>query len=502
MKEKLRWLYRKEIIPDINGFFLSFYVSIFVILRIPSVVEPDWYGDEGIYQVIGRALLSGRLLYAEIWDNKPPLLYVYYALVNGDLFWIRILSLIFGIGAVISFFYLSKNIFQNKKLPVYLSTLLFSILFGLPLIEGNIANAENFMLFPIVLSLLLITKLKSTSKPIVPITAGVLLSVAFLTKIVALFDLMAFILILFCLRFYAKPLIDVKHHVLSKPLEFAKVIKQELIIISSFLTPIIAVSLFFLFRGAFPDYIRATFSQNIGYVGYGNYFFIPQGLLILKVFLLVFGSFLIVVYRKKLGPAGIVVYSWLIFSLFNGFFSGRPYTHYILVLVPSFCLLIGLIFLFKKNFFLNAAIFIAVLVLVRMNFNFYTKLVPYYNNYLGILADKISASEYLAFFDSNVPENYRIAEFLKSNTLKNDDVFVLSDRSTIYYLSNKLPPGRYIVEYHISFYNDAVLETQKAINKKKPKYMVVTKDSLLDAFVKNYTRKYLIDGVEIYEREF
>jgi len=38
-------------------------ISIFILLRLPSLVEPYWYGDEGIYQVIGKALNSGRVLY-------------------------------------------------------------------------------------------------------------------------------------------------------------------------------------------------------------------------------------------------------------------------------------------------------------------------------------------------------------------------------------------------------------------------------------------------------
>src|SRR3712207_7567947 len=35
---------------------------------------------------------------------------------------------------------------------------------------------------------------------------------------------------------------------------------------------------------------------------------------------------------------------WVSFSLFNTFFSHRPYTHYVLVFLPSYCLLVGLIF--------------------------------------------------------------------------------------------------------------------------------------------------------------
>ena len=114
-------------------------------MRLPSLFEPDWYGDEGIYQILGMAIRAGRLLYRDIFDNKPPLLYLLYSFVYSDEFMIRLLSLIFGLLIGYGIFYLSKNYLTMQK-QVYIYTLLFAVLFGLPLIEGNIANAENFML--------------------------------------------------------------------------------------------------------------------------------------------------------------------------------------------------------------------------------------------------------------------------------------------------------------------------------------------------------------------
>ena len=57
-----------------------------VLLRIPSWFEPYWYGDEGIYLTIGQALRKGVILYSQIHDNKPPLLYMMAAVAGGNLF--------------------------------------------------------------------------------------------------------------------------------------------------------------------------------------------------------------------------------------------------------------------------------------------------------------------------------------------------------------------------------------------------------------------------------
>src|SRR5260370_8945907 len=49
--------------------------SAFVLLRLPSFVEPTWYSDAGTYADIGWALNHGARLYLYVWDNKPPGIY-------------------------------------------------------------------------------------------------------------------------------------------------------------------------------------------------------------------------------------------------------------------------------------------------------------------------------------------------------------------------------------------------------------------------------------------
>ena len=222
----LKKLYTKEIKPDIDYFFLTGTVLVFTLLRFPSLFEPDWYGDEAIYQVIGKAMLHGRLLYKGIWDNKPPLLYIYYALVDGDLFLIKLLSLLFGVGAIVVFYFIAKILFQKSRFSVFLSTVCFAILFGLPFIEGNIANAENFMLFPTLLSLFILLRLTNKSKKILIVSSGVLLSLSFLTKIVALFDFAGFFVILISIRLFNKDMEYLKKQIL-RPVGFLAELKTE-----------------------------------------------------------------------------------------------------------------------------------------------------------------------------------------------------------------------------------------------------------------------------------
>lgn len=511
MKKLIHSFCRLEIAPHVYDFFLVGAVFVFSLLRIPSLIEPEWYGDEGIYQVIGVAMNNGSLLYRDIWDNKPPLLYVYYALVNGDLFAIKLLSLLFGIAAVITFFFLAKNIFQNKKIPTFISTSIFVYFFGAPILEGNVANAENFILFPILLALLLLTKLSNKSKSILPIVAGLLLSLAFLTKIVAVFDLAAFMVILFCLRFYNKNFSDIRKQALSHPRDFIVSLRQELLLLAAFIIPIILTAFYFLFYGALGDFLSAAFSNNVGYVGWKNYlslnlgfvnFAIPQGMLIIKIILLLVSVFLIIIFRKRFSVTALIIYTWLVFSLFNTFFSGRPYTHYVLTLVPAFALLCGLVFQNRKRFLIHLAAVVLVLFIVSQNFDHYEKNIRYYLNYTDYVMGEKSVSEYQRFFDGDTPQNYAIAEFIKDNTNEGENVFLVSNSSTIYYMAGKLPPGRYIVGYHIESFGEAIKETQNAVRQKSPKYIISTNDKLAKNFIDNYQLQYILYNVKIYEKQF
>lgn len=511
MKKHLKTLCRLEILPHVTDFTIIAIVFIFCLLRIPSLIEPEWYGDEGIYQVIGSSLNQGGLLYRDIWDNKPPLLYLYYGLVNGDLFLIKLLSLVFGAAAVVVFFYLSSQLFQKKLFPMIISTSLFAVFFGAPILEGNIANAENFMLFPILLSLFLIIRLTSKSSPFLPITSGLLLSFAFLTKIVAVFDLCAFIVILFSLRFYSRQTTDIKSHFLQKPRNLMRSMRQEALLILAFCIPIVITGLYFLLVGAFGDFMRAAFSQNIGYVGWKNYLqlnlgfiniSIPQGILILKTMLLIAAVMGLVSSRGRFSVAALVIYIWLTFSTFNAFFSGRPYTHYILVLLPSLCLLAGLAVGNRKRMLAHFTVFVVIIAFVYANFDYYRKNTMYYLNYVSYVMGQKPVNEYQAFFDGDTPKNYAISQFIKENTLKTDNVMIVSNSSTIYFMANKLPPGRYIVAYHIEFYKNAILETKKALDNKKPKYIISTNDNLAKEFTKNYSLQYILHGVKIYEKQF
>ncbi len=459
---------------------------LFFLLRLPSLFEPRWYGDEGIYQVIGLALRDGGLLYRDTYDNKPPLLYLIYALGNADQFWIRLMSLIVGILTIVTLLFLAKKLFINNK-AVYVSVFFFSITFGVPYFEGNIANAENFMLLPILLAGYFVFEYEAKHTRFL-FLAGTLLSLAFLIKIVGLFDAVAFGVFL----------------VIQNYTSLRNVVQTELKrlfpLIIGFLIPIFLTGAFFYFHGALSLFISAAFQQNVGYVGYGNTFIIPQGLLILKLVALGATCFYLFIKRRSISPAFMFILLWLMFSLFNAYFSGRPYTHYLLVLLPSFSLLIGTLFETAKKRTVQIILVIGISLLVYKSFDLYTKTPQYYGNFLSFMTGGKSLSDYRGFFDKRTPMDYDLTRYLKEHMEKNDRIFLWGNSAQVYALVKTPPPGRYAVAYHILWSEAAIRETTADLKLIKPRFIILTSVQPFPFNLNGYAYTYTIGDMNIYEK--
>src|SRR3989344_6203377 len=75
---------------------LAAILFLIFLFRFPSLFEPFWYGDEGIFAAVARNLNQGGVLYRDAWDNKPPMIYLTYAAIfqffGVSMFWLRLVS--------------------------------------------------------------------------------------------------------------------------------------------------------------------------------------------------------------------------------------------------------------------------------------------------------------------------------------------------------------------------------------------------------------------------
>lgn len=366
-----------------------------LLLRLPSLFEPDWYDDEGIYLTIGQSIKSGYTMYQNITDNKPPFLYLLASLVQTQ-FSLRLILLVWSLLTVYFFYVLAD------KHKLGLAVFPFIALTQTPLLEGNIANGEIFMLLPILISLYLLERKKYS-------LAAFVAGLSLLIKIPAFFDILALSLLLFYQTKSQK-----------KALSF--------LLLSAL--PLLLLSLYYYVTGIFPNFFDQVLKNNLAYLNsfyVGNHTsYLPNSQLIFKLCLVI--SLLIIVLRSHLSTITKFTLAWLLLTIFSTQLSGRPYYHYYLQVSAPFCLLAASYF--KKQ---EAVLLISLLILL-----------PSLSYYLNFLTGNSPL-----FFPKDTASIYSAAKYISSNTPPDQKLFLWTNDPQLYYLSSRHPSYKFLLKYHI-----------------------------------------------------
>jgi len=458
-------------------------LALVLILRIPSFFEPYNYGDEMIYMTLGQGIRQGIPLYTGLHDNKPPLLYL-TAASAGSLFWFKAALASFNLLSIVLFFKISKVFFEKNLRLRKVATIIFALATTLPLLEGNIANAENFMMLPIFIAIyIFLTKAKNFKNLFL---SGFLFGIASLYKVPAAFEL---------------PLIPL-YLLITADLNkksFVEIIKNSVYLALGFLAPILMSFGWFFLKGNLMDYIKAVFLQNINYVSsfrpgdIQKPFLVKNGPLLIRAFVVLLGLGLVGFFRKKLSRPFIFVSIWLLLALFAITLSERPYPHYFLQAAAAISLLFGIFFADKSKEQAFSVIPLTLAFFVPVYFHFWVYPVSsYYLRFLDFAGGKINKEQYFAKFSGVTNRNYQIADFLAKSSPSSERVFIYDpDSPVIYALARRLPPIRYTVPYHINDYSSKA-EVVRQIEKTPPKFIILTSGNTFRELSPLLKRKYML----------
>ena len=129
---------------------LAAALALFCLGRLPSFFEPHWYTDEGGYTATAKGLLNGKLLYAGIWNNKPPLHLWTVALVlrlfGPSEAWLHLLTFIAGLATLAAVVWVAPRLLGPRAVAVVV--LSCAVLLGTPLLDGELALPETLLAVP------------------------------------------------------------------------------------------------------------------------------------------------------------------------------------------------------------------------------------------------------------------------------------------------------------------------------------------------------------------
>jgi len=475
--------------------FILFGVVLFTLLRLPSLYEPHWYGDEGVYASVAREMSYGEVLYEDIWDNKPSMIYWIYMLAGRSttLFWVRMFSLLAGLITVIGIYKISRKLF-NPSIAI-VAFFVSILLLATPQFEGNIANGENFFL-PFVVWGYYLTLIGNKNR-FWFFLAGVLFAFAVLIKVIALVSLGA-------MGMY---LIVTKTKLISKKPQVRDSMKL-LPLSLGFLVILAAYAIRQFMAGTLGSTLDSTLLEMFKYVGDESSDFLGLVFieLSMKMKLLLFiglnAVLLINYYAKRFSHRTYFIVLIFIFEYFGTITSSRHYIHYLLQMIPGFALAAALLvhilkqqsnLISRLNYFL---IFMVIIYFSLITFSqgrgmttnyaawhyqdrgTYFKLFMYYKTFFDYkITHSISKLDYDYFYNQEESKMDQIGLVLQEQfpDISRSSIYLYTDRSWSYpYLGIRVPTT-FCVSYHryIREGGDATLMSD--LYEFKPELMVVEK---------------------------
>ncbi|MDJ0577548.1 MAG: glycosyltransferase family 39 protein [Xenococcaceae cyanobacterium MO_234.B1] len=184
-----------------SSFKQYLFVAIYLLLLSTTVRLPFFFPavinwDESTFILMGQSILDGHLPYTNLWDNKPPLAFVFYAffiaLLGKSIISVRIAGTL-CVASVSFCTYLVGKTLWNSLVGIISATLFVVLASLLP--AGQATMTEHVALVPLVGALSLLVTRKTTlstlffSGILMAIASLIRLNLAYVTIIIGLFAL-------------------------------------------------------------------------------------------------------------------------------------------------------------------------------------------------------------------------------------------------------------------------------------------------------------------------
>lgn len=465
---------------------------LMVVLRYPSLYEPRWYGDEGIFAAIAENIRSGRALYADAWDNKPPLIFLTYAgiqsLFGTSVFALHLVSLVVVMSTQAVVMTIAGLLGGARRIAV--AGVIFAFLMGTPLLEGNVAMTETFMILPsslAVLTFLVAQRRDDPSSASAEIgrrpssgsaeigrresrwalyaVAGVLFGIAAGYKQVAVFDAAAVGVMIWLT--HKRP---VRAFV---PLAVGFAVPQALFVA------------FFVVSGAFPQYWYAI----VGSLGLYSEIGAAQGPFV--KFMGYLPALLVVawlVHRRRSGSAitmQLFAPLWLGFALAGSMSSAFAFPHYLQQAAPAFALTVALnpvrmerdelrrLMLGVTGVLMAAVVFGQFALAYRER----TQLNPvdYYQTFASHQWGTMSDQDYDYAFDGKVVAVNDIVSYMKADGA-GTSLYTWSELPWVYPAGGFTNPARYYTSFLPEVIPGAKSEILRDLDANPPTYVLVSDD--------------------------
>lgn len=516
-------------------FILALILFLTFLFRFPSLFEPFWYGDEGIFAAVARNLNFGGVLYQDAWDNKPPMIYWTYQLIfkvfGVSMFWLRLVTVIVVLATTATIYEIAQKVLGSPRSPrgeaggeagakrALIAAFIFGLLSSLRVIEGNLALTEIFMILPITLAMLI--TLKHNFDYISLFCAGALFAIASLYKQVGALEVVALGIFLL---------------LISK--NKALFIKRGLVLTAGFVIPSVLTLLYFAPKGLVDDYIFAAYTYYQIYLGESPRYAVLINILKFLPIAAVIGyglwkKYAIDHWGNSSTPGVKVAHTpgvphagnvdvfhlfllWAGFSFLGSYFSGRTYGHYLVQAAPAVSLLLASINipsrLTKVRIIFALFFFIPLFVLIKLLFSdFFTRAhvnqISWWRNFIEYSTGGKSVDDYNNYFDANVNSIMTLADFFATTGAGGAGAYIWGEYPWLYAISDLSNPSRYVTSFHVFGVPNGVEEVAFDLTQRAPSYIIKPPSSigyfeqLEKLLATNYTLRFKIGNSDVFVKK-
>jgi len=429
-----------------------------ILLYLPFLHEP-FMRDEGFYATVAQLILDGDLPYRDAFDNKPPLVFGWYALsflIFGEHVWApRLVAAVLVSGTTLLVYVQGRLLFSGRE--ALLAALAFALSIGVARFGTN-ANTEYFMLLPLMAGLVTFTLGHKTGRLPWFLLSGVLNGIAIMTKEVSVFNL-AFLVLWTLYPACRRGDLD-RHHLAS----------VALLLVGSSLAVVLTIAPFVLL-GAFADFWDAAVVYTLHYVGDRSAADRVIDLAIRGLFPFVVAgpwialAFLGCVYLMRSGDNrwGWLLAGWLVAGVISIIFVGRLFAHYYVHVLPALSLMAPLGVRFLRTSWHVAAVRAGWLTLAVILIGATVAL-----NGRVYLHDSVDGRHLSKF--TGAPghwgvESPDLARYIADNTSPDDYIYNLGFQSELYFYADRRSPTPYLFDHVFladqSLVDDALEELQE-----------------------------------------
>ncbi|MBT1686394.1 ArnT family glycosyltransferase [Dawidia soli] len=474
----------------------------------------DW--DETLYLLIADAWSHGSIPYVEIWDQKPPGVYLCFLLGKffgaGDLLLgIRVLSVLAVTFSAYFLYRICQRLAPASGAFAYAPGLLY-IVFTL-VNQGLAANTEIFFIPFVIAGVWCMVSCVDTARgtwhvrPWRLIIGGGVLGFAFQIKYLVAFDLLAIALGIALFQFLTT----------TPATAIRNTLRIGVLILLGFVLPNAAILYYFHAQGHLQDLITATLSANVQHRTHGDVSIVKTAgkfYLQFRDQFVLWGSAVAALFWIARGTRSnaqkwtvLALWAWLLLDLISISLTKKFYAHYFLQALPPLCILFFVVWAPLYNNLQKATRRAAVACLTL--FVLLTTVLPVVEEtVMTLYFRKVAGNPY--WNDASA----EIAALVKQDLQPGDYIFVAGAQPVIYYLTGARIPTRFpyppfFLDDHFRHVSGIDPATEiRSILDKKPRYIIsrkLTDNTFYNLLEPYLTREYeevkTIDGRTVFRRK-